>query len=714
MYRNNFASLSSWIFAPITLFAALVLFVIVADGILYFLAQGSLEFMAGRISKVAATAYIPVSEAGTTPKQLAQARCLAAQKEFEERGDFILFSGETRTDFLDKLSTVQDYTSGQDTGNGCYMEYNPGQSQLLILHIFIEAKQAWPILSSGLLHVLGIEKPIDMHGSASSNVGGISSTRDGYHPLDIAIDRSLDSYGIYISGFDAVPNTGQSAVQVGDIMTSQGEVLGANSLPNSQYQNSTLGNPVGLQQININNNNVNAPIILSSFIYRWNAKIQGCGVLQPNDWRSQPDEGFQWELNPNSFLDISQDTAMLLPCWNGQCESNPSQSPDDSNKIGRYAFKEDMPQFHLPIGVKKDEKFYARATNLDGNNGPIIVRNNNINGEEQSVKFLCAFNSLESLNQQQLGNDPTIASVDTLINSPQQQNGKRPRDINSKLIHNEPTRNCTLSHHIDAKGDTGPYKELGCDRPAENWDYIQKLHQTNQRYQNPIDRFLPYYKWAPTCPAGTPHCGYFGTMDNEASPANNNPLQNISSWYYGHSPEIIFNIQGRLKSNTHYTRSINRLDITCSYNRQSILQHCCNGITNRWCEENIKETEEIIIPGECECTVLNNTTGEEEELSGEIKWEVKPRQREKMAEFENAQYNQCCVAFPQKDTTLVIDECEAIENNPDYSDVSCDYKYKPYYANGNHRIHVEIPLNIKSDSLANCDATELDPDRCQL
>ncbi len=108
----------------------------------------------------------------------------------------------------------------------------------------------------------------------------------------------------------------------------------------------------------------------------------------------------------------------------------------------------------------------------------------------------------------------------------------------------------------------------------------------DEKFQNILDWYLPYYKSCPICPAGTPHAGYFGHSNpNEASNTNYGGGANDE-----HYPKaLVFNWRAvPLFAASTPEAMAPILDMNCVYGRKCHLQHCCRGTNTDWCNNALK------------------------------------------------------------------------------------------------------------------------------
>lgn len=642
-FGRRFAAWSyeRWINFLLFFFVWVVLLLLILDGVFFILFQASLDMMARRIVTYAATVQVSHAEAGLAPDQLAMVRCRKAYEYFKDGTPngkkFLGYTKETRERFLDELqlgakpeSVIDRTVHSAGIGNGCYYKYDSVAAQL-VLYTIIEGRKTtnpkdgiWPVFARGILGFFG-KNPVTLYGRASYSGEGVATGKHAYHPLEHKIGRSLKAYGLSIASMETAG--GGSTVKIGDVAGGSGTVVGDGDITSKTLGGKTFG----LKKINVHDpSGQNLPLMITSLVYKWSAEIPWyCDYLAPSSWdrKTAPSNEFRWKLNANEFLDINQSMFNLLPCWNGQCDAM-FINPQD--KSGRYAYNKSFNQYHLPLGVSKtattkkenvktyveggvtyscnlctaydeETEYYARATNLDGNNHPITLKQGGSGETSENIEFLCAFSRDEALKQQAKGNGKDSAIIKTVIDSPSPTPGLPPI--------NKPLRPCDLGYGIGAQGDIGPYQELqsgsSCKKPTENWGEIERLHKEEQRYQNPLDRYIPYYKYADTCPTGTPHCGYFGTnnirsfatepfkewwykYDNskELGPPVTNACGDIGYAIKSNGvvPEIKFSFKARLLSNSSFARQQHKVDLECSYKRHTIHQHCCRGTNESFCQ----------------------------------------------------------------------------------------------------------------------------------
>lgn len=602
--------------------------------------------MARRIATYAATVKVNMTEAGQDPTQLANIRCKKAYEYFKDGTPngkkFLGYTKIARQRFLAELEQGAKDMSELDTsvhtrrgtGNGCYYEYSD-DTKVLKLNILIEGRDGddvkdgnWPVFARGILPFFK-KKPVTLYGRASYTAEGTGTGVHGYHTLEHKIGRSLKAYGVTAqklvgrSGEETQLQSGEiTALKEGD--EDNERVVGFGD-PSTRTDG---GRTFGMVKMPVDDpSGEKLPLVLSTAVYKWRAQIAGhCAddILDKDKWNRKSATGFKWKISPSEFVDLDQEKVNLLPCWSSQCNAPFSNK---NTKSGRYAYIQDYPKYYFPIGKDKTYKdkatnqdvtyYFARSTNLDGNNHPITMKKGGSGETSEDVKLTCAFSRMQHNIQQGKGNEATIRTV---IDTTNDTHGKPPE--NKPLRKSCPSK---IKHGVAAQADFGPYKELqaGCDRITENWDKVIKYQEENSRYQNPLDRFLPYYKYAETCPTGTPQCGFFGISRLDAF-----TTAMKKKWYYQYQgdqvPQVVFDMQTRLLTNSTYTRQHNRVSLECKYRRHVALQHCCRGINDTWCE-NEHSTPKHVRP--VMCNGKPKLFGSGSSFPGVVKYHVVPEKK---------------------------------------------------------------------------------------
>lgn len=633
--RNNKGVLERWINFILFGFAMIVFVLMLLDGIFYILMQSTLDMVARKMALSAATIAIPRDQGGDSPESLALARCTALYQEFLQKGTFVGYTAATRQSFLDRMaadigqgavpdvSTVDRSEFDAGVGNGCYYSYGgtagAGGNEVLTLHIFIEGREIWPVFTRGLLGFFR-GSPVTMYGRAAYTAEGVAPRKSQIDALEGRLNTSLTARGVTIQSlvgyhdntvvgkqpaFEADNHTFAPLQEVGyvagpHIDRTSGTVTGNFANSGISDIRSTDGRSKGIQYINVDNpsargEGIDIPLVVNAIVYAWKARANRCGgqTLDPTLWTVNAGPGYKWMLNPSEFLDLQQggnvessQAVNYLPCWNGTCGS--------TNRTGRYTSSsqmKEMPRFYLPVGdgPRTNGFYFARTTNVDGNNSGAIVRNV-FSGDSDSptFKLKCSFG--RDAIREYTGD----GQIKTMIGAGS----------------NAPDRGCPPLSNVSAPRDIGPYQELrtdfGCAAPASGgFGIIKNLHSTEYRYQNPVDRFLPYYKYTPTCGNGTPHCGYFGSSKIGALNRNDYLEYGDSNSIKDSVPRIVFDFKARIITNSNYTRVPNKVLLSCMYARNSRLQHCCLGISRQWCLNNVSIEDSSFthnMTEVCDCT----------------------------------------------------------------------------------------------------------------
>ena len=580
--RNFKGNLDRWINMIFFLFFWLIALVALLDGIFYIVMQASIDSVARQFALETATIDVSGMIANDDNyTDLANMRCLKGAQYFQNKPTFMAFSKATKENFLTgitgaKMGAEGSFSPSSITESGCYAVYHPA-SKGLAIHAVIKSEPVWPVFASGLWKAFGAQRR-SFIGRGSYGAEGVTPESEAMKPIDNAINRSLKTYGIKpvlvgsVNGACEGWAPGYQTRQIGGIGCSGNSCNGPGCklvegkgtsgtddtftiIRQDKNMGVTINEGVGLTRI-LNETAITPqpPLVVVDMMYGWalglSSRDTDCSTKTAAFTSTWSNIGnYHWSLSPSAFVTLGQngDIAYRSP------HNSSSGAAHDAGSMLRF-----------PIGALngQEQRWYSNNTNLDGSKGPLVITSTSPGSTE--IAMTC---------------------IDEHPNA-----GGAKRIVRTQLpikIHDG-----TVLGNTPALADEGPYDAvLGGARPSERWGTIKNAHKSSPYFQNIIDRFLPYYKFTSICPRGSPQCGYFGSSKMQQIPQVQCHRPLVDGYCLGEDNVFTarFNVQSRFFTNTSYTKENGkRLDLTCTYQREVELNHCCDAATVEWCVLNTK------------------------------------------------------------------------------------------------------------------------------
>jgi|GEM_PF-3908820 len=547
--RNNrgSSSLDVWILRIFIFFGFLILTFAILDGIFLYLIKSSLDGLAQNFASYAATIGVD-SDNVDGLAALTRERCTAAADDFEDKEIVYMgFPERVRDNFIQAannpvfvrvnnlpqnndgiLQVLEDAgaitnpeflrrgdetTNTDGPGGGCFGIYEESSNQLLIF-VVIHSNHIWPVFLGGLSfdteEVLPDDPRTWLRGIGNATAAGVAESDD----LEVnELGKSLISLGVRptLTSAGVGPSVDNDFLIVGGLDESQA----SNAIDRNNQFNKII-------QITNTTDIPNAPLILVGIRYAWYISKDGCGIspggLQFAGARGIPLDRDLWNVDPNEYIIVTH----------------------NENRSG-----------NLPIGIQQTGanpfRYRADLVDLDGNNGPLIIRGDN-------AQIAC--NVDPDTTHQDAGGMIDARRIDMI----------RP-----------PVYRAGVEYLV------GPYNLPDGQNVTEARNNIVSVQEQDPIFRNNlIYKLTPYYQHCPICPRGTPHCGFFGHCN---APGGDFGWTTASS-------SLVF--QARLWSNTQYVRENGkRLELRCRYRLHCQEGHCCDDTDDQWCQDNMVGTREV-------------------------------------------------------------------------------------------------------------------------
>lgn len=532
---------------PLMLFLYTILFLASIEFVMLFWMQSSLATVAKQIALRAAT------NSDFEPRD-ARARCEAAANSIESffpgysgrvRNDFVaaIAGGKTGTgdfneinnagnlrQFLASLGAARPagFWNSDGAGNqrygGCYALQNP-ETRQVIYHVIIHCNNCWPVFLRGLLRRSGW---LEARGSSPVILGGANS------PLN----KSLLSFG-------------PKAFLVCSRRDCDEEATGGLGVPNqNQILNNAAGGGTG--QCRTFRPQSNRPTIdqvgighrLGVFaVDQWpKARYSKLPPPQPPAPIRQPGSNGA-DPRPSGITRIANcgsiDPLILVglryaclgkDAFGHTLNAGPdTSSPLAANYIGR------CDQYFLIKPACNDRALLMKShvgeiTDLDGSNGPCVIRRNNVGSSYTAILPRVDSNDVNSL----------------------PWTGPYWKGLEGDI----------RQQHLDAMKNSPIADKTFPKNTPIDFDKLKSLTNSSQSFKknaNPLEALIPYGAVCDICNPGSPMCGHFGTCRDESN-----------LW----EADVALRVQAYFNE-PWYGKSIGYAEIKSRYRRDCKEKHCC-------------------------------------------------------------------------------------------------------------------------------------------